>query len=82
MRLNWFSELIQNQNKMNYSGGTKARDDCGACCDVFSLFIQLGIPPREQIVLWNIANKKMGCKGLKAILVLLQRNNNLKNKEI
>jgi len=67
---------------MNYSSGTKARDDCGACCDVFSLFSQLGIPPGEQIVLWNLANKRIGCKNLRNILVLLQRNNNLKNKEI
>jgi len=73
MRLNSFSGLIQNQNKMNYSGGTKAWDDCGACCDVFSLFIQLCIPPQEQTVLWNRTNKRIGCKGLKNILVLLQR---------
>jgi len=82
MRFNLFNELILNQNKMTRIECLRARDDCGAWCDVFSLFIQLGIPPGEQTVLWDMANKRMGCKGLKAILVLLQENNNLKNKEI
>jgi hypothetical protein len=73
MRLNWFSGLIQNQDKMTRFECLRARDDCGACCDVFSLFSQLGIPPQEQTVLWNLANKKIGCKNLRNILVLLQR---------
>jgi len=73
MRLNSFSGLIQNQDKMTRFEFLRARDDCGACCDVFSLFIQLGIPPQEQTVLWNRTNKRIGCKVLKNSLVILQR---------
>jgi len=55
---------------------------CCACCDVVSLFAQLGIPSEEQRVLWNLANKEIGCKSLKSILLVLQRNNKLKKEQI
>lgn len=54
------------------------RADCCVCCDIFGLFEQLRISPQEQVVLWNMANKRIGCKSLRDILLLLQRNNNLK----
>jgi hypothetical protein len=40
-------------------------------CDVCGLFYQLHIPPQEQIILWNMAVKKMNCENFKNILLLL-----------
>jgi hypothetical protein len=73
-----FSELKKNQKSMNHFDNPQIRQDYCACCEMFSLFIQLGIPPQEQTILLNMANKRIGCKALRNILVLLQRNKTLK----
>jgi hypothetical protein len=44
-------------------------------CDVHKLLHQLHIPPHEQIILMNIANKKkMNCESFKKILLFLHQN--------
>jgi hypothetical protein len=40
-------------------------------CDIRKLFYRLRIPPQEQIILWNMAIKKMNCESFKNILLLL-----------
>jgi hypothetical protein len=40
-------------------------------CDMHKLFHRLHIPPQEQIILWNMAIKKMNCESFKNILLLL-----------
>ncbi|MBP1640716.1 MAG: hypothetical protein H6Q17_2299 [Bacteroidetes bacterium] len=46
-------------------------EECGNCSDIVNLFAQLHIPSGEQIVLWNIAHRKMDNNGLKNLLVHL-----------
>jgi hypothetical protein len=73
--------MIKNKRNPNRLGSMRIRaDSCDfcACCDVFDLFAALGVSPEEYVVLWNMANEKIGCRDLRNILVFLQRNNNLK----
>jgi hypothetical protein len=43
-------------------------EECINCSDIVNLFAQLHIPSDEQIVLWNIAHRKMDNNGLKNLL--------------
>jgi hypothetical protein len=60
--------------------------NCGECfrtgepfyCDVRRLFCQLHIPPQEQIILWNMAVKKMNCESFKNILLFLAKNKSMR----
>jgi hypothetical protein len=41
-------------------------------CDVRKLLHQLHVPPQEQVILMNMANrKKMNCESFKNVLLLL-----------
>jgi hypothetical protein len=46
-------------------------------CDVRRLFHQLHIPPQEQIILWNMAVKKMNCESFVNILLLLANSKSM-----
>jgi|GEM_PF-6132583 len=46
-------------------------EECGNCSDIVNLFAQLHIPSSEQIVLWNIARRKIDNNGLKRLLEYL-----------
>jgi hypothetical protein len=41
--------------------------------EVVRLFNILDIPSKEQTVLWNMANKSIGCEKLRNLLILLQK---------
>jgi hypothetical protein len=45
----------------------------GVCTEILGLFDQLNIPQSEQLILLNMADKRLDCKGFKNILFSLCR---------
>jgi hypothetical protein len=46
------------------------------CSEILGLFNQLNIPPSEQLILLNMADRRLDCKGFKSILFSLASRKN------